>query len=451
MQTRFLLLLGVFSLVLGCGGGKTDSDATGGGGRDVKPIGDLTYDTGDETSDRPGDATDQKDPWADWNVDVPKDQGQTPDPSQDDKPSQDDDPGPVWDPGEAWTPEQKEPDDDAVGGCDPCGYGSIAGMTCAPNATAAIPYVKVWVDTVDCEGNPVVISTYSDAGGNYRLDNVPCGTQTILMKKGSFEHAFIRWVDKGMTTIATSGDACMPKTALRIAIVTGDWDQIQAILVQLRFHFKLFDGQSEGENEGVKLLTGKEARTQTSGGGTFKLLDDFDVVFINCSPSNAPMMNEFGNAISPVLRQFVEQSGSVYASDYASIYIYKTWPSAWNGSFPQDFPGSSGIGGSGRQVTANIVDADLAAYMNKSTAIIEYRLGPLTSIVGTPGAGTNIHLEGPNSAYGNAVQPFMISFQPNGIDAGRVIYTNFHNEEQVISGGDLSDMAEVLQYIVFLM
>ena len=40
------------------------------------------------------------------------------------------------------------------------------------NATAAIPYVKVWVDTVDCEGNPVVISTYSDAGGNYRLDNV---------------------------------------------------------------------------------------------------------------------------------------------------------------------------------------------------------------------------------------------------------------------------------------
>ena len=104
MQTRFLLLLGVFSLVLGCGGGKTDSDATGGGGRDAKPIGDLTYDTGDETSDRPGDATDQKDPWADWNVDVPKDQGQTPDPSQDDKPSQDDDPGPVWDPGEAWTP-----------------------------------------------------------------------------------------------------------------------------------------------------------------------------------------------------------------------------------------------------------------------------------------------------------------------------------------------------------
>ena len=41
----------------------------------------------------------------------------------------------------------------------------------------------------------------------------------------------------------------------------------------------------------------------------------------------------------------------------------------------------------------------------------------------------------------------MISFKPEGESGGRVVYTNFHNDEQLSTG----DMGEVLQYVVFLM
>lgn len=439
---------------LACGGGDLDQDTgitfrdNGGGGFDLS---DPPNDAVDPPDPGAADRIEPEDPGAGQDPGAPDDPGGFQDPGTPSDPGTPNDPGMPWDPGAPFDPGPQPDYGDAVGGCDPCGYGTIAGMTCAPNSKTGMPYVRVWVNTTDCNGNPVTIQTYSDAQGNYRLENVPCGTQTVFMKKGSFEHQFTRWVDKGMTTVATSGDACLPATALRIAVIVDDWDKIEVVLRQLWFQYKWFDGSvpegSSTKPEGAKLLAGEEAKDGYKG-QKYTLLEDFDVVFINCGPGNDPIMQNFGSQISPVLRDFVAQGGSVYASDYASVYIWKTWSVAWNGTFPHDFPGSTGAP---RQVTATIVDPELAAFMDKATATIDYRLGPLTSIVGSPGPGTVVHLQGPNSAYGNEVQAFMFSFQPSGIDGGRVIYTNFHNEEQALDPNQLSDMAEVLQYIVFLM
>lgn len=440
---------------LGCGGGDLEEDARTGFPDGLSGIDLPSYvDDVPLANDLSADRDDPIDGAAPVDPGVAADPGSPVDPGVGQDPGTGNDPGVSLDPGTPFDPGVIPDYGDAVGGCDPCGYGTIAGMTCAPNATTAMPYVRIWIDTYDCEGNPIHLQTYSDAQGNYRLENVPCGTQTVNMKKGSFEHQFTRYVDKGMTTVATSGDACLPKTALRIAVITGDWDKIETVLRQLWFPYKWFDGEvgeGGGKSEGAKLLAGEEAKDgyTADGVGPYKLLEDFDVLFINCGPSHATIMQNWGTQISPVLRDFVAQGGSVYASDYASVYVSTTWPVAWSGSFVQDFPGSSSQ--TPREVVATIVDPDLAAYLQKQTAVIEYRLGPLTSILGTPGLGTIVHLEGPNSAYGNAIQPFMFSFQPNGIDAGRVIYTNFHNEEQALDPAKLSDMAEVLQYLVFLM
>lgn len=445
---RYLVSAAMVLWFLGCGGGNLEDDLRVGlpdgvSGIDVPAYVDDVAVANDPAEDReePVDGT------------VPGDPGNNADPGEPVDPGVGQDPGTGNDPGAPFDPGVIPDYGDAVGGCDPCGYGTIAGMTCAPNTKAGMPYVRVWVTTTDCDNNPVTIQTYSDAQGNYRLENVPCGTQTVSMQKGSFEHQFVRYVDKGMTTVATSGDACLPGNGLRIAVITGEWDKIETVLRQLWFQYKWFDGEvgeGSGKSEGAKLLSGGEAKDgyPNDGVGPYSLLDDFDVLFINCGPSHATIMQNWGSEISPVLRDFVAQGGSVYASDYASVYVSTTWPVAWSGSFVQDFPGGSTTP---REVVASIVDPELAAYMQKQSAVIEYRLGPLTSILGTPGHGTKVHLEGPNSAYGNAIQPFMFSFQPNGIDGGRVIYTNFHNEEQVLDPNQLSDMAEVLQYIVFLM
>jgi len=446
--------LAVAWAVVGCGGSSIGGDLTV-----IVPPGELAGDPGDVpvSTDAPRDvdapdAPDATDATSDTAVGdtttPPTDPGPGNDTAPQDTAPQDPgtppaDPGtPPTDPG---TPSDPGLPSDAVGGCDPCGYGTVAGMTCAPNSKTAMPYVKVWVDTTDCNGNPIHIETHSDAQGNYRLD-LPCGTQTIFMQKGSFQHAFTRWIDKGMTTVATTHDACFPGTAARIAVITGKWDAIENTLVTLWFHFNKFDGLmadgSTSKPEGAKLLSGEEAKDVF--GAKKSLLKDFDVVFINCGDSPDRILSEWGNQVLLTLRQFVMEGGSVYTSDWASVYVTGAWPAAWNGTFSRDFPGGMGAG---TPVTADVVDPDLAGYLQKAKATILFGLSPLTSITGEPAGDTRVHLQGPNSAHGNAIEAFMISFMPNGIDAGRVVYTNFHNDEQSPTG----DMADILQYVVFLM
>ena len=335
------------------------------------------------------------------------------------------------------------------GNCNPCGYGSVTGMTCAVGTNVGLPYAHVWIETTDCAGNPIKIEDYSDYQGYYVLDNVPCGTQTIHMEKGNFKHTFSRWIDKCVTTDVTSKDGCFPGQPARIAVVTGKWDVIEKTLIKLRFQHKQFDGLMDGPDaampQGGLLLTGREANTNT-GVKNLTLIDDFDMVFIDCGDSPDYIMQKDGNKVMETLRAFVAKGGSVYASDYASVYVTQTWPSSTSGlTFPRDFPGTAGT--TPRQVTADLPDPELAAYMQKPNAIVEYRLGPLTSIVGTPPAGTKVHVRGPNSSHANQMEPFMISWEPDGEAGGRVIITNFHNEEQLSTG----DMAWVLQYVVFLM
>ncbi|HOD07577.1 MAG TPA: hypothetical protein PKG98_05725 [Myxococcota bacterium] len=337
------------------------------------------------------------------------------------------------------------------GSCEPCGYGAITGMTCAPNMqeVTAMPYVHVWVDTVDCDGNPVLIEDYSDYAGYYRLDNVPCGTQTIYMEKGNFKASKNIWIDKCVVNDYTSSDLCFPGQPARIAVVTGSWDQIEKLLIKLWFKHHQFDGLTEDgqtpSSQGSLLLRGQSAKTNT-GKGPYKLVDDYDILFLNCGNATDLIMNSYGSEVTPVLRAFVEKGGSIYASDYALVYLYMAFPEVLGTlSFPRDFAGSATT--TPRTVTAELIDENLSAYMRKPTADVEYRLGPLTSVVGTVPQGVQVHVRGPNSSHGNAVEPFMLSFEPFGSKGGRVVFTNFHNDEQLTTG----DMTEVLQYVVFMM
>jgi hypothetical protein len=336
--------------------------------------------------------------------------------------------------------------DTTPGGCSPCGYGSISGVTCAVRTQTNMPFVKVWIDTTDCDGNAIHLETHSDGEGYYRIDGVPCGTQTVMMQKGSFSHMFSRYIDKGQVTNVTSNDGCVPPK-IRIAVVTGKWDSIEDTLLRLWFHFRKFDGlmpEGGGTFTAAQLLMGEEVKDLL--GNKAKLLDDFDVLFLNCGDSPDWIMSQSTDRakILTTLRAFVHKGGSVYASDYAGAYLTNAWPAAWNGSWPHDFAGSVGTP---RPVTAEILDTELAAYLKKQTAIVTFGLGPLTSITGSAPVGTTVHLRGPNSSYADAVQAFMISYEPEGVDGGRVVYTNFHNDEQEPTG----DMAEILQYVVFLM
>lgn len=95
---------------------------------------------------------------------------------------------------------------------DGCGYGTVVGVVCSPSDQIFVNGAKVYVDTMDCEGNPLHIETISDDLGAYILTGVPSGSQTIHIQSASYNHQFAILVDPGKTTdIMLMGYKACPK------------------------------------------------------------------------------------------------------------------------------------------------------------------------------------------------------------------------------------------------
>ncbi len=98
--------------------------------------------------------------------------------------------------GSGWqTPGEAKPEgEDFVGYDDdpdgPCGYGKIFGVVCSKTQQMYVNDAKVWIDAVDCDGNPVHIETQSNGNGYYTLEHVPNGNQTVHVQKDEFSNEY---------------------------------------------------------------------------------------------------------------------------------------------------------------------------------------------------------------------------------------------------------------------
>jgi hypothetical protein len=132
---RYVVSAAMVLVCLGCGGGTLEDDRRVGfpdgvSGIDVPAYGDDVPLADVPAADReePVDGTASVDPGA------VTDPGNPTDPGVGQDPGLGNDPGTAFDPGAPFDPGTIPDYGDAVGGCDPCGYGTIAGMTCAPNS-----------------------------------------------------------------------------------------------------------------------------------------------------------------------------------------------------------------------------------------------------------------------------------------------------------------------------
>jgi len=53
------------------------------------------------------------------------------------------------------------PDANPTQSCEPCGYGSLIGLVCAPDEMTFVPNALVTVNAVDCDGKPKQFQTYT--------------------------------------------------------------------------------------------------------------------------------------------------------------------------------------------------------------------------------------------------------------------------------------------------
>ena len=308
-----------------------------------------------------------------------------------------------------------------------CPTGSIKGYVCAPNETTSIGGATVSVATTDCNGKPVKLGAVSDQTGNYEINGVPTGQVEVVIEKGSFQTSYIVNVLGGQVIDAEDvvQDQCFDEGNTNIAVVTGDWDTIQNVLGALGLSYDLYDGMDNNE-ETIGLLSDLET------------MKEYDIIFFNCGGDHDEILLSTDiNAILSNLQAFVSQGGSVYASDWAFLYVEWPWPQAISFVGGDMNPIGPKMGAQGT-MTGTVTDAQLSAHLGKKEVELNYDLGAWVVADGA-GPQTQVHIEGNVSLVGNV--PLMLSHDQG---LGRVLYTTFHNEPQVTG-----DMQNILEFLVF--
>lgn len=156
-------------------------------------------------------------------------------------------------------------------------------------------------------------------------------------------------------------------------------------------------------------------------------LRQYDLVFINCmsdstqASSPGVFLNPTKNA--PALREFVNQGGVLYVSDYALDNISEAFPGKMRF-------GRKGEGRSGDAI-ATVLDADLKELVG---ATVPINFNTIYAPVASVGSECRVHLA-------KGTEPLLVSFQHG---EGHVIYTSFHN------GVQLSDKETTLLSCIIL-
>lgn len=338
--------------------------------------------------------------------------------------------------------------------------GKVVGKVCAPDQRTWVVGATVSVDTQDCKGQPLHLEAHSGAEGVFSLDGVPAGTQLVKAISGAFTREIPVEVQSKATTTLPDDQLCVAQRNVRIAVVTGIGDKIENLLTSLNLNFDLYDGtDSKYASEAMPFLADLTRMKQ------------YDLIFIDCAAGKDGSNISLGSQkarIQTNLKDYVLQGGSLYASDWALLFAFYGAPRkldflTLNGQAIKDPQPTNQLGGFAPQtVTADVANADLAAYLGKNRIDIDFPRGSGVSSQHwglmedvDPGAevlvsasraktckDTSCAAAGSVDAR-NIPLAVQVKLTPATERGGRVVYTSFHN---IAQSGD--DVAKVLRYLV---
>jgi len=331
--------------------------------------------------------------------------------------------------------------------------GFITGKVCEPG-TLDQPLVGADV-TVRYTGSDG--TTYFDgpfvtlADGSFILDPIgPTVATNVVVKATKDDFAFTWNVDRVLARVDTNGAgvdltadvACQPLVPdddRRYLVVQGQYDRIEQVLSRMGLeNVDLHDGVPAELNWAESLFQ------------TQDIINDYDVVFVNCGVEELEFARGLSGNATRNIRRYVEQGGSLYVSDWAYELIEQAFPEKINffGADDEHDAAQVAIGGS---YNARVIDGGLADEVGQSMTIdFSFQLGTVISEVAPD---VTIYLE-TDMQYRREVgddviadilpdTPVTVGFR-HGL--GKVIFTSFHQEEDE----DLDGPEDaVLRYLVF--
>jgi hypothetical protein len=344
------------------------------------------------------------------------------------------------------------PDPNDANGDEP---GQISGRICDPSGRTwladAMAYTNIVVDG-QLTGTRVA---YSDRDGFWLLDDLPGDEYYQVFVQHGSEILFDEevYVTAGQTTQLEEPD-CFDPLELKVAIVTGDYDDFQLVLQQMGFaNYTVFDG----------LVTGTSVCDVCEDNLRNFLLDDewmqqFDIIMLNGGhveeniiyPPDEDSSTD-DNGESAVIMQnivtFVQNGGSIYASDWAYDDVEVGWPTRIE-FLGDDTQPNDAQSGDQQLVQATISDSALAAWLGSKDARvdIDYDL-PVWPAIESVEDTVSVHITGNVNVrmgtYTDTINgsPLLTSFNDG---QGKVVYATFR-----VAKNASADMLLILQYMMY--
>lgn len=346
---------------------------------------------------------------------------------------------------------------------DPSTTACIVGTICAPDptnpdATTGTPLAgaRVYVDQTE-DGFRFEDETLDD--GSFTICGVPLtlngGRVTVTAEKGSFSHQFdevqLRAANDPAGPIRlTLEDQCQPLQPAgerKFLAVRGFYDRIQDVLARNGIGPVV-------EVEGNPLTFGDSWTSEAFG--DYAALAEYDVVFVNCGVDQLDFQGEIDPVVKANLRQYVQQGGSVYVSDWAYDLVEKVWPEKVD-FYGDDAEADTAEFGAQGDYAAEVMDPGLEQYLGADAITVGYsfRGSALIRQVATDATvflRTDMNYEVNGGVDTLEDMPITVGFK-DGLNSGTVVFTSFHQETGTDGETEQLDGPEdeVLKYLVFLL
>jgi hypothetical protein len=325
--------------------------------------------------------------------------------------------------------------------------GGAIGRVCDPSGRTWLADAMAYTHLFD-DNNQIYDTriAYSDRDGYWQFEELPGEREyTFWVQYGDeiLDNQTV-WIGDGETYRFPEPD-CFDPLTLDVAVVTGDYDDFQLVLNNMGFaNYVLIDGLDEDEI--TDFLLDEEA------------LIEYDIIFFNGGhveegiiyPIEDPESDEVPDTTVPDtvianLQAYVQQGGSVYASDWAYDDIERTWPDRLDFVGDDATPNAAQLG-EYDLINAAVSDAAMSEFLGTNYIEVEYDL-PVWPPVEKASDAVSVHLTGSvdyrlgTNSYSLASVPLLTSFTSG---EGKVVYSTFR-----VAKNANTDMVMVLQYMMY--
>jgi len=377
--------------------------------------------------------------------------------------------------------------------CDNGGDTTLSGRLFAPNGADPVPNAFVYVPNLGLPEFPTTVScdlcgdigaaatsTQTAYDGTFTLKTVPSGDSIpIVFQLGRFR----RVINMPIAPCAAQSPAKDPNvdgvrlphhdaeldahdSIPRIAIATGDWDQIECVLKRMGLdRFDLYDDRGGAPPPTVGTLQQLLTDSQK--------LQGYNILVVNCTQNQFESIVAQAN-VKQNLHDYVAKGGRLYATDwaydvvnqipeFASFFCFQ--PDSGAAAMCSMNPQTPGVADSfdAYNNNATIVDPQLAEWLtlfpgvidNQKQVSVQYSFVVLSGVASDMMSfPTKVWVQGPAKSYGT--KPMTVTF--DYMQCGRVHFSTYNTEPNGFVPDqtrfpncvtDFSPQERILEYLMF--